>query len=127
VQLLVGYGNPHTRRPIGVATLDKRFPQEIDRGRAAMEGLLCTALTHQIRAGHVTAIIWAMKNLMGWADHVETHRTGSVDVNIQLNPEDLAKLLEERGLPSFVLGIDKPVLELEARRIDGPSGNGSKR
>jgi hypothetical protein len=39
-----------------------------------------------------------------------------------LTSEELARKLEERGLPPFVFGIDKPTLELEPRRIDG---NGS--
>jgi hypothetical protein len=40
----------------------------------------------------------------------------------ELTREELARKLEERGLPPFVFGIDKPTLEIEPRRIEG---NGS--
>ena len=41
---------------------------------------------------------------------------------LELTREELARKLEERGLPPFVFGIDKPTLEIEPRRIEG---NGS--
>lgn len=47
---------------------------------------------------------------------------GEIELNVRIKPEDLTKRLEERGLPSFVFGADKPVLELEAPRIDGNGG-----
>jgi len=120
VQLLVGVGisheqickcirNPHTRRPIGVKTLERCFPQEIDRGRAATDALVATMLMEKIKEGNVTAIIWFTKNRWGWADHVETHRTG-VDLKIEISPEDLARQLEERGLATTIFGTDKPTM-----------------
>ena len=41
---------------------------------------------------------------------------------LEMTREELARKLEERGLPPFVFGIDKPTLEIEPRRIEG---NGS--
>jgi hypothetical protein len=38
---------------------------------------------------------------------------------LELTMEELARKLEERGLPLEVFGIDKPTLELEPRRIGG--------
>jgi hypothetical protein len=41
---------------------------------------------------------------------------------LELTREELARKLEERGLPPFVFGIDQPTPETEPRRIEG---NGS--
>jgi len=131
VQTMIGYAiplerialvirNPATRRPIAVSTLLKRFPQEIAGGRAALEGLLCTMLTHRIRNGDLTAIIRAQKNLMGWTDRREVHRFG-VDVNVKLDGDELVKELLDHSLPLSVFGADVP-------KLDAPKlieGNGS--
>jgi hypothetical protein len=50
---------------------------------------------------------------MGWADQREVHRTG-VDVQVEIKPEDLAKELESRGLPTSIFGCDVP------KQIDVP-------
>jgi hypothetical protein len=132
VQTMVGYAiplerialcirNPATRRPIAPSTLLRRFPREIECGRAAMEGLLCTMLTHRIRDGDLTAIIWAQKNLMNWSDRREVNHFG-VDVEVKMTREELAKELERRNLPPVLFGIDKPVIDVQPKLIEG---NGS--
>jgi hypothetical protein len=45
-----------------------------------------------------------------------------IELSAKIKPEELERRLEERGLPTFVFGIDKPTLEIEPRRIEG---NGS--
>jgi hypothetical protein len=51
-----------------------------------------------------------------------TGERGEIEMNVRLSAEELAQQLQKRGLPAVVFGIDKPVLELESRRIEG---NGS--
>jgi hypothetical protein len=46
---------------------------------------------------------------------------GEIELSMKIQPDDLAKRLEDRGIPAFVFGIDKPTLELEANE-----GNGSE-
>lgn len=46
---------------------------------------------------------------------------GEIELSAEIKPEDLSRRLEERGLPTAVFGIDKPVLELQANK-----GNGSE-
>ena len=124
--------NPDTRRPIGVHTLERAFADELDTGAAELNALVVGKLAKKIQEGNIVAIIWTMKNLYGWADHREVHSTGELDAKIELTPEELARQLEARGLPSYVFGVDKPVLELDAPpRINGNgqggggNGNGS--
>jgi hypothetical protein len=130
VKLLAGYGipearivkvirNPHTRRPIGVETLKKHFEEELESGAMEMDAVVCEMLSTKIRQGNIVPIIWYMKNRMGWKDFVEQRSLDELDMTIQINPSELASKLEERGLPTMVFGIDKPVLE--APRIEGCS------
>lgn len=45
---------------------------------------------------------------------------GELQMTVEIKREDLVRKLEERGLPTFVFGVDRPTLELEAqRRIEG--------
>jgi hypothetical protein len=56
-------------------------------------------------------------SILGQAAHYSTahgSRAGS-------KPEELDKALEERGLPTMVFGIDKPVLNIEQQRIEDGS------
>ena len=50
---------------------------------------------------------------------------GEIEVNVKLSREEMMKRLIERGLPTTLFGIDKPMLELKA---DAPlritNGNG---
>jgi hypothetical protein len=119
VKLLAGYGipdarivkvirNPHTRRPIAVSTLEKHFAQELDTGAAEMEAVVCAMLSTKIRQGNIVALIWWMKNRMGWRDVYEQRSTGELDMTIRIDPSELAEKLEARGLPASVFGIDKP-------------------
>ncbi len=56
-------------------------------------------------------------NIQGSGPH------GELQMTLEIKREELARKLEERGLPTFVFGVDRPTLELEAqRRIEG---NGS--
>jgi hypothetical protein len=133
VKLLAGYGipearivkvvrNPHTRRPIQVPTLHKHFAEELESGAEEMNAVVCAMLSTKIRQGNIVAIIWYMKNRMGWKDVVEQRSLGELDMAIQINPSELADKLKERGLPEFVFGIDKPTLEIEPqRRIENGS------
>jgi hypothetical protein len=50
-------------------------------------------------------------------DVTEQQRIG-VELSAEIKPEDLAKQLEERGLPPIVFGYDKPSIDLEPRRIE---------
>jgi hypothetical protein len=78
VRLLAGYGippdrickvikNPHTKRPIGRETLEKRFEDELECGSAEMDAVCCDMLSRKIRQGNIVAIIWYMKNQHGLA------------------------------------------------------------
>ena len=133
VKLLAGYDipefricklirNQHTRRCIAIQTLHKHFEEELEIGRETMNAVCLTMLSSQIRKGNMTAIIWYMKNQMGWKDVVEQHRF-SADVKFDFDHDELVQKLQERGLPLSVFGIDKPTLELEAkphRKENGP-------
>jgi len=46
---------------------------------------------------------------------------GEIEVNVKLSREEMMKRLIERGLPTTLFGIDKPVLELEAADRAGAS------
>jgi hypothetical protein len=133
VRLLAGYGvtpdrickvikNPDTRRPIATTTLERRFKDELECGSAEMDAVCMGMLTKKIREGNIVAMIWYMKNRMGWRDVSEVQRTNEYDVTVEIKPEDLAKELERHGLPLSVFGIDAPTLEPEPRLIEG---NGS--
>ena len=41
---------------------------------------------------------------------------GEIEVNVKLSREEMMKRLIERGLPTTLFGIDKPMLELKAAR-----------
>jgi hypothetical protein len=114
--------NPLTRRPIAVSTLQARFPEELATGAAKMDAICCSMLSEKIREGNIVAIIWYMKNRLGWTDRMETHRSGTVDVNVKISGDELTKHLEAHNLPTSLFGIDKPVLDAEPRLIEG---NGS--
>jgi hypothetical protein len=133
VKLLSGFGlpldkiaravrNPATKRSIAVTTLQERFPEELEQGRAVVDQLLAGTLIKKLREGNIVAAIWMSKNLWGWADRVEKTGHTEVDMNIAIDPADLERRLRERGLPLEVFGIDKPTLTLEQT-----SGNGSTR
>jgi hypothetical protein len=47
---------------------------------------------------------------------------GELEFNVKIDPAELARKMQERGLPPIVLGFDKPLLELEPPRLNG---NGS--
>jgi hypothetical protein len=51
-----------------------------------------------------------------------TGQNGALQLNINIKREDLARRLEEHGLPTMIFGIDVPQLELTAETING---NGS--
>ena len=51
-----------------------------------------------------------------------TGEHGELELNVKLSAEEFAQRLAERGLPTVVFGSDKPVLELEPRRIAGNGG-----
>jgi hypothetical protein len=135
VKLLAGYDvsewkicrlirNPLTRRSITIETLHKHFEEEIEIGHEEMDAICLTMLTMQLRKGNMTAIIWYMKNRLGWKDVVETHRINT-DVKLDLDKDELIQKLKERGLPLSVFGIDEPVLELEAKENEAKTpGNG---
>jgi len=97
VRLLVGFGisherivkcirNPLTRRPIGTDTLERAFPSELDCGSAELDAVVCGMLAKKIREGNIVALIWYMKNRMGWADQREVHSRSDVDVKVELSP-----------------------------------------
>jgi hypothetical protein len=127
--------NPHTRRPIWVPTLLRHFEHELEAGRAVVDALLANTLAKKLREGNIVAAIWCSKNLWGWTDRVEQSGRSAVDLTVKIDPADLARRLESRGLPPIMLGIDKPVLpELEARKdavghalINGKGNGASER
>jgi hypothetical protein len=55
---------------------------------------------------------------MGWRDVTEQQGRNEVDLSIQIKPEDLPRLLAERGLPPQIFGYDAPVLDDEPRQIE---------
>jgi hypothetical protein len=132
VQLLAGYAipqerickairNPHTRRAISVQTLARHFEHELEVGRAEVDRLLADGLTKRLREANLTALIWVTKNRWGWVDRVEQQGKSEVDLSIAIKREDLAKKLEEHGLPPQLFGFDKPVLDQEPRRLEHSS------
>jgi hypothetical protein len=121
VQLLAGYAipherivkairNPETRRPIGVHTLIEHFEHELEAGRAEVDQMLAHGLSKRLRESNLTALIWCSKNLWNWSDRLETQRTGTTDLNIRIDPAELAEKLRQRGLPGSVFGVDVPVM-----------------
>jgi hypothetical protein len=122
VRLLSGFGipgyriikvikNPLTGRGIGLPTLERCFVNELAEGSVEMDAAACAMLAMRVRQGNLTAIIWYMKNRMGWHDHVVQERTGTgneIDVNIKIDPDQLADELTRRNLPLSVFGVDKP-------------------
>jgi hypothetical protein len=131
VRLLAGFGIPplritrviknvHTGRPIGVPTLERCFQDELECGAVEMDSVACGMLAKKVREGNLVAIIWYMKNRMGWRDVSEVQRNGAeVDVSIKIDPNALADELQRRGLPGEVFGIDKPApIDVAPRRIE---------
>jgi hypothetical protein len=122
VRLLAGFGippvrickvikNEHTGRPIGVPTLERCFADELECGSVEMDSIACGMLAAKVRQGNLTAIIWYMKNRMGWHDHVVQERTGpgsEIDINLKIDPDALADELQRRSLPTSIFGIDRP-------------------
>ena len=117
--------NPQTRRCIGPPTLETMFADELETGSMEMDAICMAQLGRRVREGNMTAIIWYSKNKWGWRDMVEQKRTTEFDVNIEISPEELADKLEEHGLPGFVFGADKPVLELPPADTEGNGDAGS--
>ena len=128
VRRLVGFGFPHERicllidnpyshKPITVKTLKRAFPRELTLGTVEMDALATKMLTDKMRAGNMTAIIWYMKNKMGWRDIFEQTGVTPAQVVIQIGREELARRLEERGLPTAIFGVDN--LE-ELEKLDAP-------
>jgi hypothetical protein len=126
VRLLAGFGvpverickvitNKATRRPVSVAVLERHFEAELSEGACEMDAAACLALAQKIKRGSLTAIIWYQKNQMGWSDFRRTTTTSTnLDLTLKIDPQQLAKELEERGLPPAVFGIDAPKLERPA-------------
>jgi hypothetical protein len=97
VRLLAGYGitpdrickviknNRPTRKPIIGATLEKRFADELECGAAEMDAVCCDMLSRKIRQGNIVAIIWYMKNRMGWRDVTEQQGRNAVDLAIAVS------------------------------------------
>jgi len=50
---------------------------------------------------------------------------GEIEVNVKYSREEMMKRLIERGLPTTLFGIDKPVLELKAADRAGASSGAS--
>jgi hypothetical protein len=134
VRLLAGYGipperickvihNPATRRPIGRETLEKRFENELECGAEEMDATVCAMLSTKIRHGNIVAIIWYMKNRMGWRDVVDQQGRNAVDLTVAISPAELADKLREHGLRPIVFGYDKPAIDLEPRRIEHANGS----
>jgi hypothetical protein len=132
VKVLAGYAipherivkairNPHTRLPISVRTLVDRFGPELEAGRAEVDMMLAKGLSKRLRQANMTALIWCSKNLWNWSDKLESSRTGTTDLNmnVRIEQHELAAKLKERGLPAEIFGIDRP-LDLEPCLI----GNG---
>jgi hypothetical protein len=44
---------------------------------------------------------------------------GELELELKLSAEQLTQQLKDRGLPTMLFGADKPVQELEPRRIEG--------
>jgi hypothetical protein len=138
VKLLAGYGipndriarvirNPASQRHISASTLERRFVHELETGAIEMDAICCGMLSKKIREGNIVAIIWYMKNKMGWSDHNVVERRGGneVDVTIKIDPDVLADELTRRNLPLSVFGIDKPaplavVPKIESAADAGP-------
>jgi hypothetical protein len=123
VKLLAGFGipqericlvvnSPRTGRPITKETLERAFAHGLEVGSIEMDSVCASMLATKVRQGNMTAIIWYMKNRMGWRDVVE-QQGGVPQRVVEIRREDLARQLEERGLPPSVFGVDVPVLELE--------------
>jgi hypothetical protein len=56
-------------------------------------------------------LIWLTKNLWNWSDHITSTNSNTnvgVDVSLKLDPAQLARQLEERGLPPSIFGCDVP-------------------
>jgi hypothetical protein len=121
--------NPLTRRAIGVNTLQERFVDELEQGRAAVDQLLAGTLAKKLRDGNIVAAIWCSKNLWGWVDRVEQQGKSAVDLSVKIDSKDLPRLLEEAGLPPTIFGrdiptIDEPVLIGNGRDRDVTHDNG---
>jgi hypothetical protein len=82
VKLMTGFGipqdrirliipNPNTGNPITKETLEIAFREEIRVGSMEMDGIAMTSLARRVKEGNMTAIIWYMKNRMGWKDVVQ--------------------------------------------------------
>ena len=60
--------NPRTSKHINRETLEKAFAEELEIAVAILNLKVCRSLVGQALAGNMTAIIWYMKNRMGWTD-----------------------------------------------------------
>jgi hypothetical protein len=49
---------------------------------------------------------------------------GEMELTVKIIREEMARKLEEHGLPAVVFGTDKPVLELEAVKGNGGMSDG---
>jgi hypothetical protein len=138
VRLLSGFGLPHericravrnplTRRPINVSTLLRHFESELQDGAAAVDALVAGTFVKQLRSGSLTCAIWLSKNLWDFSDHVtQTGTTRSaVDLTVKIDPAELERRLEARGLAPQFLGIDKPVLEPRRDAVGHALANGN--
>jgi hypothetical protein len=104
--------------------LEKHFANELDTGFAELNALVVGRLAKKIQEGNIVAIIWTMKNLYGWSDVREVHSHSDVELKVELKPDELARELERRGLPSHVFGCDKPTLEIAPPRSNGHDDDG---
>src|SRR6516162_4192364 len=55
-----------------------------------------------------------------------TGARGEIEVNVKLSREEMMKRLIERGLPTTLFGIDKPVLELKAASERAGASSGAE-
>jgi len=51
---------------------------------------------------------------------------GEIEVNVKLSREEMMKRLIERGLPTTLFGIDKPMLELKAASDQAGASSGAE-
>jgi hypothetical protein len=49
---------------------------------------------------------------------------GELELTVKITREEIVRKLDEYGLPAVVFGTDKPVLELEAQRVEGNGSDG---
>ena len=137
VKLLAGFGipqdriclvvnSPRTGRPITKETLERAFAYELEVGAMETDSVCAKMLFKKVEQGNMTAIIWYMKNRMGWRDDFGFEHRFNVPRDHEngggsLSKEELTRALEERGLPTSLFGVDVPVLELEPEKTSEDS------